>query len=859
MKRLQILITSLLCVIGFSACQQEEIVQSPEFTVYDSNEAVVFTMAGGEQYEYSASYFQQSVSASKENEITAGEQYTVNSNCAWRIVSAEAEYDWIKPFPDHGEDEGRFTFLIDRNNDQENGREAYFKIILNDGQNDRELAGMFIIKQDKCVDFLKASPATIQVYKEGAKKQSITITSNISWTYELVPDANYGTETLDWIKPLNTEEPLEKISTLQFQIEPNKQTIRGAILNINSESHPELNKVIPIIQYGVEVEAVGFPVEWETATGDFPNWVGSATLDPKTGAGSIKYVYGRTEFLDDPETKLDISGSNPRVTGAWPGDYWEFKASSPVSAGALIKLAFTGRVSGTGHKYWRLEYRDGSEWKIAGTPMTVELSDPAETVTYTHALENANHVISAVVKYQNTTDEVVFRFICAANYKADGSGRLPNPNGGTVRLDRDEGEEEPSISCVAAGYEDLTPSNIVVEGVKDNLITFEGSNVVPFTFKVTSDADFTVVADQSWILVENGSGFAGETKEVTVSCLESELSTSRRGMVEVKSGITKYPINVVQSSAGQELAPFISVVGGNRFELDNTAGEGKIEVQANVDFEMEFVETVDWITPIQTKALVEKTAVPFTYTANNGPQRTAQVRFFNKEENIETVVTIIQAKYTLILAKWNLGEETMGSYTEFFSTAPGDVSKAEGFADAYLPAQLGDGKIQYWSIDKTVIDTKSNFARVIGETGEPYVFGAWPGDYWYISGKTDTEITAGSSVRVYFVERASGTGVKYWLVEYLDGETWKPAMTTKTVDIDGQGTITYNVELKNTAEFPIDIIINPTVATKEIVIRSTCVANAQASGKGALAAPNGGTVRLKGAGKSPIIEVTEMK
>ncbi len=863
MKRLHIIVTSLLCLTGFIACQPEEVVESPEFAVYDSNEAVVFTLTGGEQYEYSASYFQQSVSASKENEVAAGEMFTVKSNRSWRIVSAENEYGWIKPFPDHGEDDGRFTFLIDRNNDQENGREAYFKIILNDGQNDQELGGMFIIRQDKCVDFLKASAANVQVYKEGAKKQSITITSNIAWTYELVPDTNYGTENLDWIKDLNPTDAPENTATLQFEIEPNKQTIRGAILNIVSATHPDLNKVIPITQYGVEVEAVGFPVEWETANGQYPNWVGAATLDPKTGAGSIKYVYARTEFLDDPDTKLDISGSNPRVTGVWPGDYWEFKASSPVSAGALIKLAFTSRVSGTGHKYWRLEYRDGSEWKIAGTPMTVELADPVETVTYTHALENANHVISSVVKYQNTTDEVVFRFYCAANYKADGSGRLPNPNGGTARLDCDAGEEEPSISCVAAGYEDLTPSNITVEGVKGDLITFEGSNVAPFTFKVTSDADFNVVANDPWIIVENGSGLAGETKEVTVTCQESELSTSRRGTIEVKSGITKKTINVVQSSAGQELEPFISVIGGNVFTIDGDNGEGTIRVQANVPWQVEFVgDPVDWLVPVmapKTKAIVEFTDLKFTYKKNSGDLRSVKVRFFNEEENVEAVVTVNQEKYVWVLAQWNLSKATMDSYKALFETKAGDAAKVEGFGGSYLPSAKGSGKIQYWSIDKTSLDVNTKFARVIGTTGEPYMNGAWPGDYWYITATADKDIPAGSTIHVSFVEKASGTGMKYWLIEYNDNGVWKPALETKTTDVKDQGAVTYNVELMNTTALPIDFTYVSSAVTKDVAIRITCAANAQASGKGPLAAPNGGTIRLTGedsaAGSSPLIEV----
>ncbi len=207
------------------------------------------------------------------------------------------------------------------------------------------------------------------------------------------------------------------------------------------------------------------------------------------------------------------------------------------------------------------------------------------------------------------------------------------------------------------------------------------------------------------------------------------------------------------------------------------------------------------------------------------------------------------------VAKWVLDETTKESNSALFATPAGDDAKVEGFGGKYVPAQEGNGKIQYWSVDKTTLDSSSKFSRVIGSTGEPYITGAWAGDYWYITATLDEELAAGSNVYAYFVEKASGTGMKYWLVEYLDNGVWKPAFETKNVEIDGQGTITYNVELKGTAEYPIYVLFTTTAATKEIAVRSTCVANAQANGNGALQAPNSGTIRLKGAAESPYIKV----
>ena len=128
--------------------------------------------------------------------------------------------------------------------------------------------------------------------------------------------------------------------------------------------------------------------------------------------------------------------------------------------------------------------------------------------------------------------------------------------------------------------------------------------------------------------------------------------------------------------------------------------------------------------------------------------------------------------------------------------------------------------------------------------------GSWVGDFWYFD--AEASLPAGSLVGVSYVSRTSGTGMKYWLVEYLDGETWKPALPTTTEEVEGQ-TVTYNVAHANTANFPVEFVATTSVAMSSFQIRQTCVMNAQASGSGPLPAPNGGTIRIKGADLSPKI------
>lgn len=89
-------------------------------------------------------------------------------------------------------------------------------------------------------------------------------------------------------------------------------------------------------------------------------------------------------------------------------------------------------------------------------------------------------------------------------------------------------------------------------------------------------------------------------------------------------------------------------------------------------------------------------------------------------------------------------------------------------------------------------------------------------------------------------------------MEYLDGDTWKPALPTQTVEVNGE-TITYNVEHINTDNFIIQFVASTTVDMNTFHIRETCLSNAQAKAGDLLEAPNGGTMRLKGAELSPKI------
>lgn len=650
-----------------------------------------------------------------------------------------------------------------------------------------------------------------------------------------------------------------------------------------------------------------------------------------------------------------------------------------------------------------------------------KISDP-----FVHELEKGNlnwHHVKVLLKGVNNTTRIMIRPLEFAS---------ATPDQQRWHLDNIK------VSDSDIPYKDPVYANLTVS---DEIVTFEGTPLAPFELKIKSDKDWTITKgfETDWFSLDVMEGLADEEATVKVLCQPSTSITLRKGTITIASADTRKTIYVVQSAAGGELEPLISIIGGNSGNVGFDAGSFKLGVQANVAYQVE--ADASWVTfeelP-ETRAIVEASEFVVKYEANAAEQpRTARIRVFNADLNIESVYTLTQAAYesgvyfmdtfdwisdlavaagagdsmgndkddnaknaytavegfadalaaqgyedllpgtntiylqtnylkfsktsntngiklpaimygettdvvlsfdwgvhvggggadaveivvelegngtviaepiphtagnwewqtqkyylsgvddntriiikpsaytgevdatktyyrwyldnikvakpkATVLAAWDLSKEGMASYADTWGGVdPGTFRKDAGDGGLYIAANAGgSGKLTYVQIDKNEIDVNGKARNVCGSTGEPYVEGQWPGDSWNFT--ADHSIPAGSIVAASFYSRTSGTGMKYWLVEYLDGDTWKPAMPTVTEEIEGQ-TITYNVNHNNTKEFHIQFAVTTTVDMSQFHIRETCLVNTQASGKGPLEAPNGGTVRIKGAEMSPVI------
>ena len=609
-------------------------------------------------------------------------------------------------------------------------------------------------------------------------------------------------------------------------------------------------------------------------------------------------------------------------------------------------------------------------------------------------------------------------------------------------------------------YKDPVYANV---SLSDEIVTFEGTPAGPFELKINSDNPWTLTKgmDSDWFDIDVTEGVAGEETVVKVTCQSSTVSTLRKSTITLASADTRKTIHVVQSAAGGELAPLISIVGGNSGNVGFNAGSFNLGIQSNVYYEFE--SDASWVkveAVPATKAIVETSEILVSYEANPAEApRTAKIRVFNTLDNLEAVYTLTQAPYesgiyysedftwvapwadaygsedsvgddnssgkapnvytqashkeydgvgyanggagvegypsflaeyanrgyedvnpsvtsfytqkyylkfgatskhtgirlpaieavgaeatdavlsfdwsahmtgsgnidklqlvvelegdgicadsrakvsnliyhnqvkgdlkwqtvkvllkgitsstrivirpsllddsdgitqkrwhidNIKLAKpkfetvaaWHFSAETMSAYADNFGTTAGTADKTAGDGGMYVNANLaGSGKLTYVQVDKSEIDTNGKATRITGGTGHPYITGGWPGDYWYFEADADQAYPAGTVATISYLTRASGTGMKYWRMEYLDGEAWKPVVPTTSETLSDGQAVEYNIVMP-TSNMEVNYTVTLTAPTTGLKFRMVTAANAQANGNGALAAPNGGTHRI---------------
>ena len=186
--------------------------------------------------------------------------------------------------------------------------------------------------------------------------------------------------------------------------------------------------------------------------------------------------------------------------------------------------------------------------------------------------------------------------------------------------------------------------------LSDEIVTFEGTPEGPATITVKSDNPWTITKayGADWFSIDVLEGNANEDVAVTVNCEQSLSTTLRTGYFTIASADTRKNIYVVQSAAGGELDPLISVVTDKSTAA--LLGEGDtfdVTVQSNIDYQLEISDS--WITEAEvpsTRGLVEKSYHSFTLAPNlTGATRSGYVRFYNEDKNVEAYVMLKQDNF----------------------------------------------------------------------------------------------------------------------------------------------------------------------------------------------------------------------
>lgn len=176
-------------------------------------------------------------------------------------------------------------------------------------------------------------------------------------------------------------------------------------------------------------------------------------------------------------------------------------------------------------------------------------------------------------------------------------------------------------------------------------VAAEGGEVV---IEVKANIDFEYAIDEAakeWISCEGTR--AMKTSKLAFKISENDTKEKREGKITVKNGEFKETITIYQEG----LKPSI-VISKSEYVVASAGETISVEVKSNVDVAIEFPADADWIKENTTRATSTNT-YRFDVDENvDYDQRSIEIKFANKENNLSEVVTVVQMqKDALVIAK----------------------------------------------------------------------------------------------------------------------------------------------------------------------------------------------------------------
>ena len=151
-------------------------------------------------------------------------------------------------------------------------------------------------------------------------------------------------------------------------------------------------------------------------------------------------------------------------------------------------------------------------------------------------------------------------------------------------------------------------------------------------------------ADKSWVSYVGSRAMT--TSRLLFSISPNEETATREGTITITSEIGKETIKIYQFGASPAL-----VLSQKEYIVPSDGQTIKVELNSNVDYEVA-MPSVDWITESPTRAISTHTHY-YTIASNTTcDNRSTEIHFYNKENNIDEIVEITQLqKDALIIGK----------------------------------------------------------------------------------------------------------------------------------------------------------------------------------------------------------------
>ena len=189
-------------------------------------------------------------------------------------------------------------------------------------------------------------------------------------------------------------------------------------------------------------------------------------------------------------------------------------------------------------------------------------------------------------------------------------------------------------------------------------VAAEGGEVV---IEVKANIDFDYAIDESakeWISYEGTRAIKTSTLVFKVSPNDSD--EKREGKITIKSGEFNEVVTIYQASKEPTI-----VISQNEYVVSSNGETISIDVSSNVDVSVEISSDVDWITENTTRATSTNT-YHFDISPNEDyEQRSAEIMFTNKENNLSEVVKVTQTqKNALVVAKDSYTVDSEGDQIE---------------------------------------------------------------------------------------------------------------------------------------------------------------------------------------------------